>query len=95
MGLIEQQTITEALVKARRDLAQRLGVDEQDITEGSVEPADFPDAALGAAIEDEMSAQVITPGSRIRLNANGKTYEYRAGNNQLRLLNFKGENYRI
>ena len=95
MGLIEQQTITEALVKARKDLAQRLGVGEQDITEGSVEPADFPDAALGAAIEDEMSAQVITPGWRIRLNANGKTYEYRAGNYQLRLLNFKGENYRI
>lgn len=95
MGLIEQQTITEALVKARKDLAQRLGADEQDITEGSVEPADFPDAALGAAIEDEMSAQVITPGWRIRLNANGKTYEYRAANNQLRLFDFKGENYRI
>ena len=95
MGLIEQHTITEALVRARQDLAQRLGVDEQDITEGSVEPADFPDAALGAPIEDEMSAQVITPGWRIRLNANAKTYEYRASARQLRLFNFNGENYRI
>jgi hypothetical protein len=95
MGLIEQQTVTEALVRARGDLAQRLRVDEQDILEGSVEPADFPDAALGAPIEDEMSAQVITSGWRIRLKANGKTYEYRASARQVRLFNFKGENHKI
>jgi hypothetical protein len=95
MGLIEQRTITEALVRARQDLAQRLGVDEPDITEGSVERTDFPDAALGAPIEDEMSAQVITPGWRIRLEANGRTYEYRATARQLRLFDFNGENYRI
>jgi hypothetical protein len=95
MGLIEQQTIAEALVRARSDLAQRLEVDEQDILEESVESADFPDAALGAPIEDEMSAQVITPGWRIRLKANGKTYEYRANIRQLRLFNFDGENLKI
>ena len=95
MGLIEQQTIAEALVRARRDLGQRLGVDEQDITEGSVEQTEFPDAALGAPVEDEMSAQVITPGWRIYLKADGTTYEYRANARQLRLFNFNGENYRI
>lgn len=95
MGQIEQQTIAEALVRARSDLAQRLRADEQDITEGSVEPVDFPDAALGAPIEDEMSAQVITPGWRIHLKANGKSYEYRANGRQLRLFNLNGENYRI
>ena len=95
MGLVEQQTIAEALVRARSDLGQRLGVDEKEITERSVEPADFPDAALGAPIEDEMSAQVITPGWRIYLKANGKTYEYRATARQLRLFNFNGQNYRV
>ena len=95
MELSEAQTIAEALVRARSDLAQRLGVDEQSILEGSVKPADFPDAALGAPIEDEMSAQVITPGWRIYLEANGKSYEYRASARQLRLFNFNGENYRI
>jgi hypothetical protein len=95
MGPMAQQTITEALVHARHDLAERLGVEEQDITEGSVDPADFPDAALGAPIEDEMSAQVITPGWRITLKANAKTYEYRAGARQLRLVNFNGENHKI
>ena len=95
MGLTDQQTITEAVVRAREDLARRLGVSEQEILERSVEQTDFPDAALGAPIEDEMSAQVITPGSRIRLKANGRTYEYRASARQLRLFNFNGDNYRI
>lgn len=95
MGLSEQQTIAEALVRARADLAQRLGKSENDIIEGAVEPAEFPDAALGAPSEDEMSAQVITPGWRIYLKANGKSYEYRANGRQLRLFNFDGENYRI
>jgi hypothetical protein len=95
MGQIEQQTIAETLVRARSDLARRLRLDEQDITEGSVEPVDFPDAALGAPIEDEMSAQVITPGWRIHLKANSKSYEYRANGRQLRLFNLGGENYRI
>jgi len=76
-------------------LASRIGVDESEIGLESAEPVDFPDAALGAPVEDEMSAQVITPGWRIRLKANGKTHEYRANARQLRLLNFKGENHRI
>jgi hypothetical protein len=95
MGLNDQEVDAQALIHARQDLAQRLGVDEQDITQGSVEPAEFPDAALGAPIEDEMSAQVITPGWRIRLQADGKTYEYRASARQLRLFNLNGENYRV
>jgi hypothetical protein len=81
--------------RARRDLAQRLGLGRTEITEKAVEQTDFPDAALGAPVEDEMSAQVITPGWRIRLVANGQTYEYRATERQLRLVNFNGENHRI
>jgi hypothetical protein len=80
---------------ARRDLAQRLNMSEPEIAVESVEPAEFPDAALGAPIEDEMSAQVITPGWRIYLKANGKIYEYRASARQLRLFHFNGANYRV
>lgn len=85
----------DILDRARRDLAQRLGLSEQEIALESVEQTDFPDAALGAQIEDEMSAQVITPGWRIGLKADGKPYEYRASARQLRLFNLNGENYRI
>lgn len=85
----------QAIDRARHDLAQRIGISESEIAVESAEQTDFPDAALGAPIEDEMSAQVITPGWRIRLKAGGKTYEYRANAQQLRLFNFNGENYRI
>jgi hypothetical protein len=85
----------EIVDRARRDLAQRLGMTESDIAVKSVEPVEFPDASLGAPLEDEMSAQVITPGWRITLKANDKNYEYRATARQLRLSNFNGENHRV
>jgi hypothetical protein len=81
--------------RARRDLAQRLGLNESDVAVNSVAQTELPDAAQGAPLEDEMSAQVITPGWRVRLTVNGQTYEYRANLKQLRLFNFNGENYRI
>lgn len=95
MGVNEEQVIAEALVRARQDLAQRLGLGDDDILEGLVEPAEFPNAALGAPVEDEMSAQVITPGRRIRLITKDGSYEYRATEKQLRLFNFNGQHYRI
>lgn len=85
----------EIIDRARRDLAQRLGVSESDVATKSVELVDFPDAALGAPLEEEMSAQMITPGWRIILKAGEANYEYRATARQLRLLNFNGENYRV
>jgi hypothetical protein len=95
MGSKQSQTIVEALMLARADLAHRLKVDEDEILEGAVEETDFPDAALGAPVEGEMSAQVITPGWRIRLNAQNQSFEYRSTGRQLRLVNFKGENYKL
>jgi hypothetical protein len=90
MAAIEHQ-----ISNARLDLGERLGLDSDQITEVGVEQADFPDASLGAPVEDEMSAQMITPGWRIHLQAGGETYEYRATGRQLRLVNFKGRNYRV
>ncbi len=85
----------EAIEKARKDLAKRLGINESDIEAESLDDVDFPDMALGAATKDEMSGQMITPGWRIRLKAAGKTIEYRANKHQVRLYNYKGTNYRI
>ena len=85
----------DAVSRARADLAKRLGVSENEIKEEAVEHADFPDMALGAPVEDEMSGQMITSGWRIRLNASGKGYEYRAGRDHLRLYNYKGANHKI
>ena len=84
-----------AVENARNDLAKRLKIDAADIKEHSVEDADFPDMALGAGEKGEMSGQMITRGWRIKLEAQGQTYEYRADKNQVRLHNFKGKNYKI
>lgn len=88
-------TKEQAIERARRDLAARLSVNEDEIKEVSVEEAEFPDMALGAPVKDEMSGQMMTSGWRIRLTADGKSFEYRANSNQLRLVNHKGTNYKI
>lgn len=86
----------DSIRRARHDLAKRLGVSENEVKEEGVERADFPDMALGASLDDEMSGQMITSGWRIRLSAEGHgNYEYRAGDDELRLYKFKGSNYRI
>ena len=84
-----------AVESARADLAARLGKPEGEIAEESVEEADFPNTALGAQTDGEMSGMMITAGWRIRLNADGKSYEYRADRNQIRLYNFNGANHKI
>ena len=85
----------DAVARARKDLAARLGVPESEIREESVEQADFPNTALGAPTRGEMSGMMMTSGWRIRLGAAGKSYEYRADRNQVRLYDFKGANYKI
>lgn len=88
-------TKDDAVKRARTDLAKRLGVSESEIEEGAVEETDFPDLALGAPVEDEMSGQMLTRGWRIRLRAKGNEHEYRANKDQVRLYNYKGDNYKI
>jgi len=84
-----------AVEHARRDLAERLGVELDDVNVIDASDAEFPDMALGAATTGEMAAQMISEGWRIELEADGKTYEYRADKYQLRLYNFEGKNYVI
>ncbi|MEJ7618389.1 MAG: hypothetical protein WKF30_15810 [Pyrinomonadaceae bacterium] len=88
-------TKEEAAQRARADLASRLGIPEAEITEDGVESIDFPDMALGAPVDDEMSGAMISSGWRIRLKAHEEAYEYRADRRQIRLFNFKGANYRL
>ena len=85
----------DAVEKARKDLARRLGVSTSEIKEQSVEGAEFPDMSLGAPAKDEMSGQMITSGWRIRLQAGNQSFEYRANKNQVRLYNYKGKNFVI
>jgi hypothetical protein len=89
-------TKDEATARARTDLAGRERVTEAEITVDAVADAVYPDAALGAYLEDEMAADVLTNGWRITLSGpDGKAAEYRASAEQLRLYQYNGENYKI
>ena len=88
-------TRESAIERAKGDLAKRLNVDAAEVKELGVSDKDFPDMSLGAPVNGEMSAQMISSGWRIELGTNGKTYEYRADKYQLRLHNFNGTNYVI
>jgi hypothetical protein len=85
----------DAIAQAKRDLAHRLGIDEGAVIEKSVENTEFPDTALGASTDGEMSGSMMTSGWRIKLEGQGQTLEYRADKNQVRLFGYKGKNYRI
>ena len=86
---------TEAKNKLSALLARVKAGETVVITERGIPVARIEPAASGAAEDDEMSGQMITRGWRIRLEAQGQTYEYRADKNQLRAYKFKGKNYRI
>lgn len=84
-----------AVEKAKQDLARRIGVGESEI-EASVTDTEFRDLSLGAPLDGEMAAQMITSGWLIELSADGTTYEYRAEKyGPLRLRGFNGTNYII
>ena len=88
-------TKESAVQQAKTDLAGRISVLESEIKEESVDDADFPDMSLGAPEKGEMSAQMISSGWTINLDAGGKSYEYRGDKYQLRLKDFEGKNHKI
>jgi len=88
-------TKEKLIANAKNDLAKRLKLNSSEIKELGISDAEFPDMSLGAPEGDEMSAQLISSGWRIKFGAAGKTYEYRADKYQLRLHNFNGANYVI
>ena len=88
-------TKESAAEKAKQDLAERLNIPGGDVEISLISEKDFPDMSLGAPVNGEMSAQMISSGWQIDLDAGGKNYEYRADKYQLRLHNFNGANYVI
>jgi hypothetical protein len=64
--------------RARKDLAHELKLNESEVRVASVKETEWRDASLGVAAADMFSAQVITPGYIIELEAQGKKYRYHA-----------------
>ena len=61
---------------AKEHLANRKGIDKEQITVLSVKAVDWPDASLGCPEPGMFYAQVITPGYKIVLSYDGERYEY-------------------
>ncbi|MEO6589067.1 MAG: hypothetical protein ABIP06_07045 [Pyrinomonadaceae bacterium] len=84
-----------AVERAKKDLADRLDISESKIEVADTTETDFPNMSLGAPEKDEMSAQMISTGWKINLQFGDKNYEYRADKYQLRLFDYKGNNFVI
>lgn len=66
----------QAALNARKLLMEQLKVDVDLIGLVSAEQVDWPDACLGIEQPNVMCAQVITPGYRVMLSANGLEHEF-------------------
>jgi hypothetical protein len=68
---------------AKKDLAEKLNLQVENIQLVKQEAVDWPDSSLGYPEEGMMYSQVITPGFRTILKANGKLYEYHSDYNRI------------
>lgn len=66
-----------AVIAAERALSDALGIPVDDIDYASYERHDWPNACLGRAEEGEACAEVITPGWRVVLTAQGEEFVFR------------------
>lgn len=68
--------LTPAQRIAISKLAENLGITPDKIKLVSNEAVDWPDSCLGVSIEGIMCSQIVTPGFRVVLEADGKQVEY-------------------
>lgn len=73
--------LTPAQRIAISTLAKNLGLTPDKIKLVSTEAVDWPDSCLGVQTEGIMCSQVVTPGFKVTLEANGKTVEYHTNQN--------------
>jgi hypothetical protein len=67
----------EAVLAAEQQLSKELGIPVQEIDYVSFSREQWRDSCLGLAAPGEMCLQVITPGWRVVLKAEGQQYVYR------------------
>lgn len=77
----EARPLIEAAVADLRTVARSAGTEVEVL---SVEAVEWPDGCLGCPQEGEMCVMAITPGYRILLELDGRTYEYRTSHDSVR-----------
>jgi hypothetical protein len=71
------QEQADASAVARQTVARALGIAPTDARVISIEPRTFRDASLDCRQPDTAYAQVITPGFRVLVEANGRRFDVR------------------
>jgi hypothetical protein len=74
--------LSSLVSKAMGDLAQRLGIDPDQIDLVELKPVVWPDGSLGCPQPGMEYTQVPVEGLLIRLQAGGRVYEYHSGGGQ-------------
>jgi hypothetical protein len=69
---------TTAVDQARQAVATKTGVSLASVTVASVEAVSWPTSALGCPQPGVMYSQLVTPGFKVVVSANGQSYEYHA-----------------
>ncbi len=77
-ALVLDSGASEPVARAVADLASRLGISEAQVRVVSIEAVEWPDSSLGCPQPGMDYLQVITPGFRILLEAQGERYPYHA-----------------
>lgn len=75
-----------AVRAAIRDLATRLDIPEGDIEVVEVREVQWPDGSLGCPEEGKMYTQALVDGTQAILGADGRIYDYHAGDDDVPFL---------
>jgi hypothetical protein len=80
-GSIHNLPVPDAVAAVRTLAASDLGTSEGLVIILSAYERQWPDACLGLPEEDELCAQVITPGYEVTVQAEGRQYIYHTNSN--------------
>ncbi len=76
-GSIHNLPVPDAVAAVRTLVASELGISEGVVIVLTAYEKEWSDACLGLAGQDEMCAQVITPGWEVTVQAQGSQFVYR------------------
>jgi hypothetical protein len=77
IGETDRAVLPVTGAQAQRLLADWLGIDITGVQIGEIRYMEWPDACLGLPAQDELCAQVITPGYQILLQVDERQFEVR------------------
>jgi hypothetical protein len=73
-----QSGLQELINTVRADASRRSGLGEKALRVAIAEAVTWNDGSLGCGATGQSYTQALVPGYRIRIEGNGKTYEYHA-----------------